>query len=82
MCESAGKKCVDFIEFINYSDVTWASWHLKSPTAWLFFRQRGQADIKLHITAPFEANPWMIDALPSQTANNVERVHVQISLWM
>ena len=43
---------------LHYSDVTWASWHLKSPATWLFFQQFVLTNNKENIKSSHDRPLW------------------------
>ena len=69
----------------HYSDVTWASWPLKSPATWLFverivqasIREKNQSSASLSL---WEGNAAVTDGFPLQKDNNVfDDVHLQLN---
>ena len=68
-----------------YSDVTWASLHLKPLAAQLFVQKLVWVNTKDNVKAPhswlfFEGNPPVTVGFPSQRASNVESVSMSLHL--
>ena len=70
---------------IQYSDVIWASWHVKLPATGLFIQQRAQSKIKENIIVPKYwpcvrgIHQWPVDSI-LKGASNVEKVSMSSTL--
>ena len=76
---------------IDYNDITWVSWHLKSPAIWLFVQQSVQTNNKDNIKLPFywsfacgihwslvDENPQITGGFVPQRASNVEIIPMSL----
>ena len=63
--------------YTGYSHITWASWHHKSPTHWLFVHsllKPGNKSQSAALLTLCEGNPAETVGFPSQSAGNAESV--------